>query len=142
MEFDLIVSSQPEDQWSTKVRVGTSATSLSAGTTFVVQPGHNEILLNLLEYGIAPFDTDVVLTVETTTTLNTAAESATGCTTTELTTVAIPLPVVFVHGYIAPEGAMQNHLAAGIAFEFHQPSSGATVVRFPRRFKQCADLDK
>jgi hypothetical protein len=95
---ELEVSPQDPGPWKTHIRVGTSPEHLSEGIDVDLEEGAQDLGIGLAAHGIERFDDDVILTIETTTTGGCASIPP----TIDSTTLAIPLPVVFIHGYLPP----------------------------------------
>jgi len=88
--------------WTTNLRVLTSTDPQSGGSIdYELQPGANTLRINLQQLGIGRFDDDVTLRLRTAT--------PTGCPSISpqetSATLDIPLPVIFVHGYV--EGSLR-----------------------------------
>lgn len=108
MTVDLIVSPRDPGGRTINVQVSTSDMEPVAGSTdYDLQVGANELALNLRQLGIGPFDDDVTLQIRS------AAPS--GCASVpprqNSASLQIPLPVVFIHGYV--EGSLRFPLFSG-----------------------------
>ncbi len=108
MDFDLAASDSDSGGWNLEVRAGLSADELSqAALYYIAERGPNTIVIDLPEHEIGRFADDAVLTVDTVTATNdeTYLTTSTQCVPPfrAATSVAIPLPVVFVHGYVPPD---------------------------------------
>lgn len=115
VNLDLIVSARDPGARTVNLKVLTSSDPVAGGShDYNLQPGINELQVNLAQLGIGPFDEDVTLQIKT------ATPSACASVPPQQNSAAleIPLPVIFVHGYV--EGSLRFALFSG---------STSTIIR-------------
>ncbi|HET8669302.1 MAG TPA: hypothetical protein VFM05_01390 [Candidatus Saccharimonadales bacterium] len=115
VNLDLIVSPRDPGARTVNLKVLTSSNPVAGGShDYTLQPGINELAVNLAQLGIGPFDDDVTLQIQT----------ATPCACASIprqqnsAALEIPLPVIFIHGYV--EGSLRFALFSG---------STSTIIR-------------
>ena len=139
----------------TKVRLGLSPTSLSAGQQAALSPGPNSLRIRLPDHAIGRFESDAILTVQTETgtarpDLQYSPALRCGVPPIQIrSTLAMPLPVVFIHGLIPPDGLTKGQLSMWILGSQIEPLqmkplfnflAGATNVVSPTRAFDTSDF--
>lgn len=122
IEVDLQAALQDSGPWTTELKIGLSPSTLSLGQSATVIPGLNSFDVKLPQHGIGRFDSDTILTIQTeTTTESTIYGGPSNQCVPPVplrATLAIPVPVVFIHGLIPPDSLTKGKLSRWIAGPF------------------------
>ena len=122
IEVDLQAALQDSGPWTTELKIGLSPSTLSLGQSATVIPGLNLFDVKLPQHGIGRFDSDTILTIQTeTTTESTIYGGPSNQCVPPVplrATLAIPVPVVFIHGLIPPDSLTKGKLSRWIAGPF------------------------
>jgi pimeloyl-ACP methyl ester carboxylesterase len=139
----------------TKLRLGLSPSSLSSGQQTFLSPGPNSWRIKLSDHAIGRFENDAILTVQTETPtsrpdLQFSPTLKCGVPPIAIrSTLAIPLPVVFIHGLIPPQSTLKGQFTTWIASELIEPYqmkplfeylAGATNVASSPRIFNTSDF--
>jgi pimeloyl-ACP methyl ester carboxylesterase len=154
--LEVNLQTAPDDPGiGTKLQLGLSPFSLSSGQQLELSPGPNSLRIKLPDHAIGRFESDAILTVQTET--RTARPDIQyspilGCGVPPISlrsTLAIPLPIVFIHGLIPPDGLTKGQLSTWISGSSIVPGQrdplfnylvGATDIASPTRVFDTSDF--